>query len=168
MSELQSLYATRFSEKDESKKNKLWIEICHYLKRFIPNDANIIVDVAAGYCDFINNIECGKSKYALDINPDVKRFALKEVNVFEGDVEDCIRGNFKDDSVSLFFMSNFLEHITKEKISSLLNEEYLKLKSGGGYLYLPQISSMLVVNTGISLTILHQLLKMRLLKSRSL
>lgn len=122
MSELQTLYANRFSEKAEFKKNKIWVEICRYLRKFIRKDSEVIVDVAAGYCDFINNIGVGSKKYALDLNPDVEKYAASDVTAIVGDVEESIRKEFMERSVSLFFMSNFLEHITKDKITSLLKQ----------------------------------------------
>ncbi len=131
MSDLQSLYANRFSEFAEERKNKIWIEICNYLRKFIQKDSDIIVDVAAGYCDFINNIGIGSQKFAMDLNPDVAKYAAKDVMPIIGDVEKSMEEKFSPCSVSLFFMSNFLEHITKQKIHSLLQEEYKLLKADG-------------------------------------
>ena len=130
------MYANRFSEQAEARKNKIWVEICRYLRRLIPQDAGTVVDVAAGYCDFINNIGLGTERFALDLNPDVQKYAGPGVTAIVGDVEESIRGRFGGDSVSLFFMSNFLEHIPKDKIESLLREELRALRPGGGVLIL--------------------------------
>ncbi len=89
-----------------------------------------IVDVAAGYCGFINHIPCNCRKYALDVNPDVKKYAGKGVNALVGKVEYLGR-HFGEGTVSLFFMSNLLEHLTKDSISHLLELEYRLLEKGG-------------------------------------
>ncbi|MBP5158620.1 MAG: class I SAM-dependent methyltransferase [Treponema sp.] len=136
MSDLQELYANRFSEEAEARKNRLWVEICRYLRKFIPADAGTVVDVAAGYCDFINNIGIGKKKFALDLNPDVQKHAVPGVEVLVGDVEESMGRRFAEGAVSLFFMSNFLEHISKDKISSLMRMEYRLLEKGGCMLIL--------------------------------
>lgn len=91
-----------------------------------------IVDVAAGYCDFINHYHCpAKSqKFAIDVNPDVEKFAASDVTAICGGIGQLSK-HFRENSVSLFFMSNFLEHITKDQIKDLLNTEYWLLQSGG-------------------------------------
>lgn len=111
----------------------MWKEICTYLEHFAKGGGktkNIVVDVAAGYCDFINQFNCGKEKYAIDMNPDIKKYAAKNVKAIVDNI-DKLSVHFKSESVSLFFMSNFLEHISKEQISSLLETEYSLLETGG-------------------------------------
>lgn len=130
--EVQKLYNSRFHSEDKERKNGTWKEICAYLQRFIPkNKKNIIVDVAAGYCDFINNIVCDNGeKYAIDINPDVEKYARNDVKVIVDDIKK-LSSVFSDSSVTIFFMSNFLEHITKNEISDLLRCEYELLEPKG-------------------------------------
>jgi len=135
--ELKNLYNVRFSEKEKKEKNGIWKEICKYIKRVFGSEDGIIVDVAAGYCDFINNYCAGEKSelYAIDLNPDVKNFANENVNVICEGVEK-LGDIFEDNTVSLFFMSNFLEHITKEQIKKLFEDEYRLLKKGGKILIL--------------------------------
>ncbi|MDE7311841.1 MAG: hypothetical protein K2N87_09565 [Eubacterium sp.] len=88
------------------------------------------MDVAAGYCSFINHICCNCKKYALDVNPDVRKYAGRDVEVLVDQV--CHLGKyFGKGTVSLFFMSNFLEHLPKDSISRLLELEYCLLEKGG-------------------------------------
>lgn len=75
MSDPQAIYAGLFSGKAEERKNSLGIEICRYLRKFILENTETVVDVAAGYCDFINNTGEGKRKFAFDLNPDVQEYA---------------------------------------------------------------------------------------------
>lgn len=89
-----------------------------------------IVDVAAGYCDFINHMDGNCSKYAFDINPDVQKYAGKGVTAIIDSIGNLGK-HFPKGSVSLFFMSNFLEHLSKAEISSLIELEYSLLEEGG-------------------------------------
>ena len=93
--------------------------VCSYLEKFLPQGTKTIVDVAAGYCDFINHIAFQCRKYAIDINPDVEKYAADDVETFVDDIINMAQ-HFEKGSVSIFFMSNFLEHICKEDIRALL------------------------------------------------
>ena len=116
---VQKLYDIRFQPESKARKVGIWKEICSYLKRFIISDKNYtIVDVAAG------------KKYAIDINPDVKKYAKDDVKVIVDDIQN-LSLYLEKDSVTIFFMSNFLEHISKAEISNLLNFEYNLLEPGG-------------------------------------
>jgi len=130
--ELQKIYANRF--KELAFRNKLWEIICQdFLNRFIgPNDT--VVDIGAGYCEFINHIECGH-KIAIDVNPDVKKFAHPKVQVIN---ESCLAiGSLAESSVDVVFMSNFLEHLlTKQQVFETLREANRILKRGGKILLL--------------------------------
>lgn len=130
--DIQKLYNSRFHSGDKERKSGTWKEICAYLQKYVPEDKNnVIVDVAAGYCDFINNIVCDHGeKYAIDINPDVERYAGKDVKVIVDDINN-LSSAFSGCPVTIFFMSNFLEHITKNEISDLLRCEYGLLEPMG-------------------------------------
>ena len=78
--ELEQLYRHRFEESELPRKRAIWKVLCDdYFSRFVkPND--VVIDVGAGYCEFINNIRCGK-RIAVDLNPRVHEFASKDVEV---------------------------------------------------------------------------------------
>ena len=97
----------------------------------------MLIDIAAGYCDFINNIKIPSDnaandikKFAFDANPDVSKWASDDVNVIIDDIEN-IGNHFEKDSVSVCFMSNFLEHIDKKAIVKLLADIKYMLKDNG-------------------------------------
>ena len=90
--------------------------------------------MAAGYCDFINNIRFSGQKVALDVNPDVQTHAAFDVKAVVGGIER-LPELFQAGEVSVFFMSNFLEHITKEQIKCLL-EDCLELLEDGGEVWI--------------------------------
>ncbi|MCR4808148.1 MAG: class I SAM-dependent methyltransferase, partial [Lachnospiraceae bacterium] len=129
--ELDKLYQNRFEDNKESKKD-IWIEIVRYLKKFLPDQGiTSVVDVAAGYCEFINNFDIsGCSRYAYDLNPDVSAYAAPGVETINDSI-DSLDTHFDKDSISLVFMSNFLEHITKAQIESLFDQVHSILKPGG-------------------------------------
>lgn len=73
--ELKELYDNRFSNVDR-KRNAIWRILCtSFFQKFIP-ESHAVVDIAAGRCEFINNIKAAE-KYAFDLNPAVTEFAAK-------------------------------------------------------------------------------------------
>ena len=72
---VQKIYSERFSDQDLIHKQKIWQLLCkHFFQRYV-RDSDTVLDIAAGYCEFINNIKCAR-KIALDINPDTTRMRL--------------------------------------------------------------------------------------------
>lgn len=130
MIDIKKLYDSRFTNLERIRKQKLWKILCReFLQQFIKN-TDLVVDVGAGHCEFINNISCGK-KVAVDINGDVKKFANGEVKVLLASVKH-LKNLFKNNLIDVIFMSNLLEHLdTKEEVFRLLNEAYHVLKKGG-------------------------------------
>jgi hypothetical protein len=54
-----SIYADRF-DKDEEKRRVMWkILVKDYFQKFV-GEKDTVLDLAAGYCEFINNIKCKK------------------------------------------------------------------------------------------------------------
>jgi len=72
----------------------------------------------------------GGGKYAIDINPDVKKYAAKSVKTIVDDVAN-LEKHFSKESVSIFWMGSFLEHISKDNIRDLFQMEYKLLEPGG-------------------------------------
>ena len=132
--DLQKIYATRFEEKELPLKNRIWATMCNeFFSRFIDKNATV-VDIGAGYCEFINNIEC-QTKIAIDLNEDVKRFANSDVQVIN---ESCMTvRSLEDNSVDVVFMSNFLEHLlSKQHVFDTLQEAKRIIKPSGKLLIL--------------------------------
>lgn len=70
---LPELYKIRFSKKILPRKNEIWKVICtNFLQKYISKHS-IVVDVACGYGEFINNINASK-KIAIDLNPDARNY----------------------------------------------------------------------------------------------
>lgn len=122
-------YKNRFSTKDISRKSKMWRTLCKvFLQQFVGKN-DTVVDLGAGYCEFINNIKCGR-KIAVDVNPDTKKFANKDVLVINKSVFQ-LSSKFNN-CVDIVFLSNFLEHLdSKDDAVNILYRVNQLLKKGG-------------------------------------
>lgn len=130
MIDVKKLYETRFTTIERIRKNQLWRILCRdFLQNYITG-RDTVVDLGAGNCEFINNIDSGK-KYAVDINKDVKNKAAKGITVKIAPIK-FLKNIFPINSVDVVFMSNLLEHLdNKEEVFRLLNETFSVLKKGG-------------------------------------
>jgi len=123
-----SIYADRF-DKSVTKRDVMWKILCeHYFQKFIePNDT--VLDLAAGYCEFINNIRCGK-KIAVDLNRKTKFMANKDVIVYQTLSTKLPKS--LSSKVDVVFVSNFFEHLeSKNELIDTLKEIHRVLKPGG-------------------------------------
>jgi ubiquinone/menaquinone biosynthesis C-methylase UbiE len=111
----------------------MWGVLCKYFfQRYVKKDA-VVLDLAAGYCEFINNITA-KRKIAVDLNEDIRQFANDDVEVLLSKSDDL--SALEDSSVDVIFVSNFFEHLqSKEVLLSTLSEcnRILNMGGGGGY-----------------------------------
>jgi len=131
---LDLLYQGRFSEKEVKRKARVWVILCrHFFQEYVsPKD--VVLDLGAGYCDFINNIECGK-KLAVDLNDDTSSLAHTDVAVQQASSTNL--SFLSDESINVVFTSNFLEHLrTKEEALQTFGEVHRVLKKGGLFLIL--------------------------------
>lgn len=126
--EITDIYSERFKDKDEQRQ-KLWSTLCtYYFQKLIKKD-DVVVDLAAGYCEFINNIKCGK-KIAIDLNPDTKKYAAKDVNVFITSSTQLPKS--LKNKADVVFVSNFFEHLdSKHELLETLSSTKELIKKGG-------------------------------------
>jgi SAM-dependent methyltransferase len=105
----------------------VWREIARYVLEDAPG-AETVLELGAGYCDFINNVEA-RTRIAFDLNPEMARFASTGVDLRVG---DC-RGlpGIDDGAVDLVFASNFIEHFTVPEAEALLRDVRRVLRPGG-------------------------------------
>lgn len=123
-----SIYADRF-DKNAEKRIVMWKILCKdYFQRFIKKD-DTVLDLAAGYCEFINNIEC-KDKIAVDLNATTKKMANKNVTVYQALSTDMPKS--LTSKIDVVFTSNFFEHLdSKNELIDTLKEIHRILKPGG-------------------------------------
>lgn len=125
---VNDIYAHRF-EQDSAQRDAVWQVLCgDYFPRFVARDATVL-DLAAGYCEFINNIECGR-KIAVDLNPETRQRAAAGVEFFEAAstaLPDELAG-----AIDVVFVSNFFEHLDdKGELMQTLAEIHRVLRPGG-------------------------------------
>lgn len=126
---LQDCYRNRFSDVDNENKNVAWVALCeNFLSNYV-SEKDTVLDIGAGYCNFINNIKCQR-KIAVDLNPDTKKYADKDVEVVQRSAIE-LPARY-DDTIDVIFISNFLEHLdSKEQVIQLLEKVNKLLKKGG-------------------------------------
>lgn len=131
---LTKMYKNRFFEDELKIKNNIWKTLCcNFFNKFIKKEYTVL-DIGAGYCEFINNIDC-KNKIALDVNEDIKQYAQSNVKIIN---ESCFAiESLPSNSVDAVFMSNFLEHmLNKQDVFKVLEESKRVLKIDGKLLIL--------------------------------
>lgn len=132
--DLADLYRIRFNEEFLPRKIDIWKVLCKdFFQKFVGGD-DVVVDVACGYGEFINNIQAG-TKIGIDLNPDSKKYLSPEVE-FHPISQDAL-DSIGEARANVLFTSNFLEHLPdKAKLDIFLEQVMLVLKPGGRYLIL--------------------------------
>jgi len=118
-------YSSRYTF--DPKRIIVWKEIIRFLQKFISKTA-AVVDLGAGYCDFINNISAQK-KYAVDISPELARFAGKGVAKINREGWNFYE--IPDLLVDVVHASNFLEHFDDDELEKIMKEVKRILKPKG-------------------------------------
>jgi SAM-dependent methyltransferase len=130
--DLQAIYARRFGLDLEFRK-AMWKVLCRrFFQKYVPRQSRV-VEIGAGYCEFINNIEAAR-KTAVDINPAVKEHAASDVEVVLAPGGRMT--GVGDDSADVVFASNFFEHLLRDEIVATLREVHRVLARGGRFLIL--------------------------------
>ncbi len=130
--DLRVLYAHRFG-RDEAQRGDLWTVLTkEFFQRWVPTSGTVL-DVAAGHCEFINNIQADR-RLAVDLNPDVVERAAVGVEAVVCRSDQM--SHLEDGSVDRVFISNFFEHVPREVIISTLVEVHRVLAPTGKLLVL--------------------------------
>lgn len=129
---LKALYRNRF-DKESEQRQETWEVLCRdFFQTWVADDA-VVLDLAAGHCEFINNISAGR-RIAVDLNPDVKVRAAAGVETHVLRSDDLV--DIAEQSIDVVFISNFFEHVSREVILSTLVEVRRVLRPGGRLLVL--------------------------------
>jgi SAM-dependent methyltransferase len=129
---LKEIYSARFAGKT-SYRTRVWQVLAPYFAQWFPSNGTIL-DLGAGYCEFINNASA-RVKYAMDLNPDTTERASEGVQVFLRDCSDP--WPLSDGELDAVFTSNFLEHLPdKAAVRTVLMNAHRCLKSGGRFIAL--------------------------------
>ncbi len=128
------LYDYRFTSKERERKNALWKVLCQAFFQKYVSESDVVLDLGAGYCEFINHIRCGR-KFAVDLNEDTQRCAAEDVAVLLKPASDL--SPLEDASVDIVFASNLFEHLpSKEALMATLAEIHRVLRPGAKLLVL--------------------------------
>ena len=131
---LSDLYGRRFSAAERERKNALWKVLCQSFFQKYITESDVVVDLGAGYCEFINNIRCGR-KFAVDLSEDTQQAAGDGVTVIIKPATDL--SSLEASSTDVVFASNLFEHLsTKDDLMTVLREVHRVLKPGGRLLVL--------------------------------
>ena len=119
-------FKTRFGY--DPRRDEVWKEVVHWIQaRYIPETANVL-DVGAGYCNFINHVRSA-SRTAVDVFSEFPNYAAPGVATH---VATCTDMSFlEDDSMDVAFASNLAEHLTRTELILFLNEIRRVLRLGG-------------------------------------
>src|ERR1700733_14966595 len=99
----QVTYERRFAGND-ARRADVWRNLVrYYFQRWVKR-TDTVVDLGAGYCEFINNVSAGH-RYALDSNPSTLEKAARNVCVLSQDATEPWR--LVTASVDVVFSSNF-------------------------------------------------------------
>ncbi len=130
--DIQSIYARRFTP-DLHFRNEMWKILCSdFFQKYVARNCHVL-EIGAGYCEFINNIQAGQ-KTALDINPDVKSHAHPDINLVLNSTSSM--SAVPDSSVDIVFASNLFEHLTRDEITATFREVYRVLVPKGRFMVL--------------------------------
>jgi ubiquinone/menaquinone biosynthesis C-methylase UbiE len=130
--DVQSIYTRRFTP-DLEFRDAMWKILCRdFFQQYIIGKGHVL-EIGAGYCEFINNIQ-SERKTALDINPDIKNYAVSNVNIILNNTS--LMSEVSDNSVDMVFASNLFEHLTRDEITATFREIHRVLAPGGRFMVL--------------------------------
>ncbi len=128
--EPEELYRQRFADVSQRKRAAMWAVLCRVVLQRFVRSTDTVVDLGAGFCEFINSIDCAR-KFAVDTNPAVRRHASPGVAVVVGEIP-VVLDQLQDASTDAVFCSNFFEHLrSKEAVLDVLRRVQRLLVPGG-------------------------------------
>jgi len=122
----QEYFNTRFVY--DPRRLVIWRAVAEYIQqKYIPKDWRVM-DLGAGYCDFIHHIEA-REKHALDVFEKLPELAQPDVITH---VKTCTdMEGVPDDGLDCIFASNLFEHLTHEELLDTITEIRRVLRPDG-------------------------------------
>lgn len=130
-----NIFENMFSEKLLKQRMDLWRVLCSSFFQHYVEPEDTVLDLGAGFCEFINTIQC-KKKIAVDLNEHTQTFANPGIEVITGKASH-LSGLLKRGAIDVVFSSNFFEHLeSKDELKKTLLEIRKVLKPQGKLLIL--------------------------------
>ncbi len=122
----ERMYAWRFRDVDQGRREAVWREIAHYVYHRMGAPARVL-DPAAGRGEFITAVPAAE-RWGVDLvgqgvpeSPGTKMI-----------VSDIMAADIPSDYFDGVFVSNFLEHLPDQNaVAALLGKLYTAMKAGG-------------------------------------
>ena len=125
---LAEVYRARF-DKVLSYRQRVWRVLVEDLFVARLCHPKRVLDLAAGYGDFINNVDAAE-KFAIDLNPDAKVHLGADVTLFP--IDATAPWPIAPGSLDAVFTSNFFEHLaTAADLLDVLAQAHASLRPGG-------------------------------------
>jgi ubiquinone/menaquinone biosynthesis C-methylase UbiE len=123
---IQGYHETRLAA--DPRRGKVWQALWTYFfrHRIRPNDC--VLDLGAGYGDFINNVRA-RRRIALDLWRDMPSHVEPGVETIVGPVDDL--AGIEEGSVDFAFASNLFEHVPQSVLAAVLEQLRTKLSTRG-------------------------------------
>jgi ubiquinone/menaquinone biosynthesis C-methylase UbiE len=126
LSDVEAYFDSRLAY--DKKRVVLWNTLCkHFFQKLLPPHASVL-ELGAGWCDFINTIEAD-NKTAVDIWDGIKKHAKSGVITIIGSATDL--DEVSSESIDMVFASNLFEHLTQTQIIEILSQTSRILKKTG-------------------------------------
>lgn len=119
-------FKTRFGY--DARRDQVWREVVRWIQAHHIPDGSRVVDLGAGYCNFINHV-VAKERHAVDVFSRFPEYAAPGVTTHISSVTDM--PFFAPDSFDVAFASNLVEHLSRPDLILLLSELRRVLRLGG-------------------------------------
>jgi SAM-dependent methyltransferase len=111
----------------DHRRDILWKTLVESVFQKLVNPSDTVLDLGAGYGEFINNIRA-KKRIAIDKWPDTLKYLDKDVKGIVGCITDL--SSINNSSIDFVFSSNCFEHVTMKELSVCLGQLKEKMKPG--------------------------------------
>lgn len=109
--QLSRIYAYRYSEVDADTRAAVWREITGWFAASgIVRPDDVVADIACGNGEFINSVK-NETRYGVDKLAEKKSTIDDGVHFVSKGAETLTASDFTAGNPTLFFVSNFLEHL---------------------------------------------------------
>src|SRR5262249_8520374 len=126
----EELYRRRFADVSQPARAAMWEVLCRVVLQRYVRPTDTVVDLGAGFCEFINAIRCAR-KIAVDANRDLPTHIGTQVEAIVGAIPAVLE-HLADGSADVVFSSNFLEHLLdKSTVLAVLRQVHRILVRGG-------------------------------------